>query len=252
MYKTVRWELRRAWRSFKFPGFIILVLFFALLDPPVIKYMEKLIARFGGGIKLELPPATAQLALMQFFQDLSQLCGFVLILLMAGSIATERKNGLTEWYLAQPLERSRYLLSKWLTGSIITLLGVLGPGLLSFLYTWTLFGSFPLFSAIRALAGTAVFLLLLMSATFLGSVLFSTSGAGLIGFVLGYGGYLFSAPARALGVYKFLPQSLPGSVAEILAGTYSLGDYFAGIGSCLALSGLFLWLAVLSFKRVDL
>ena len=51
MSRLARWELKQAWRSFRIPGFWLLLLFFALMDPPVIKYMEQIVARFGGGFK---------------------------------------------------------------------------------------------------------------------------------------------------------------------------------------------------------
>ena len=252
MHKTIRWEIKAAWRSFRIPGFWLLLLFFALLDPPMIKYMETIITRFGGGVKIQVPPPTAQLAFVQFLQDLSQISSLVLILLVAGSVAAEKKSGLACWYLAQPLSRGQYLISKWLAHFILLQGGVLGAGIISYLYTWTLLGTFPFGRALLALVGSFAFLLFLMSATYLGSALFSTAGAGVFGIVLGYGGYLFSGPAKALGVYRFFPQSLPGSMAAIVAGTYPSAELYPAIIACIVLSGVFLGLACVFFQRMEL
>jgi len=252
MRKAIVWEIKRGWRSFQLPGFLLVLLFFALLDPPMIKYMETIIARFGGGIKMELPPPTAQLAFLQFLQDLAQLGGLVIILLVAGSVAGEKKSGLTCWYLAQPIERGHYLLCRWLTYFLLILAGVMGAGLLSYLYACSLLGVFPLTNALGALAGSVAYLLVLMSSTFLGSVLFSQAGAGVFGFALGYGGYLFLAPAKALGVAHFFPHSLPGACAAIVAGTYPKTELYLGIASSLVLAGVLLWLAVYFFQRMEL
>ena len=250
MSRLARWELKQAWRSFRIPGFWLLLLFFALMDPPVIKYMEQIVARFGGGIQIQMPQPTPRLAMTQFLQDLTQIAGFVLVLLAAGSLANER--GLANWYLAQPVKRAEYLLGKWLALVSMIVVGGLVSGLLCFLYSWSLLGSFSFGLALKAIVGTIAFLLYLASASLLGSALFPFAGAGTFGFLVGFGGFLLSAPAQALGIYQYFPQSAAAYVADILAGTYPVRDYLWGIFSCLVLAGIFVVLAVYFFDRREL
>lgn len=246
------WEFKRGWRSFRFPGFLLLLLFFALMDPPVIKYMEPIVSRFGGGVKIQLPPPTARLAFMQFLQDLAQLCGFGVILLVAGSVASEKKSGLAAWYLLQPVGRTGYLLDRFFAYGSVIVGGAFGAGLLSYLYACTLLEPFPLLEALGALAATCAFLLFLGSCAFFGSLLFSSGGAAFFGFAVGFGGFLFLSPAKALGFAHFLPQNLPGVCPLILAGTYPEGDLILGIIFALLWSGLLLGLGLYLFSRMEL
>jgi ABC-2 type transport system permease protein len=222
------------------------------MDPPMIKYMEQIVSRFGGGVKIQLPPPTSQLAMVQFLQDLTQLAGFAVVLLAAGSVAGEKKSGLASWYLAQPLSRARYLGEKWLAYAAMITLGVAGSGAVAYFYCWSLLGPLPASGAWRAALGVAAFLLFILSATLLGSALFSFAGAGIVGFLLGYGGYALKAPAQAAGLYRFFPQSLPGSAADILAGVYPAADFYWGLFSCLLLTGLLFWLTALRFGALEL
>lgn len=215
----LRKESRQLWRSFQLPAFLLIVLFFALLDPLTARYQNELWRRFAQGIEITLPPPTAAQALSDFIGDAASIGLFVLILITMGTIAQERESGVTEWLLTRPVSRRAYVLAKALVlGLGITATVALTMGVAS-LYTWSLFGSLP---TLRQLlwAGLGLLLHLLLGAaitlTASASMRSAWAAAG-IGFLFWAINGTSYALLHASTAARFLPYAVAGRAAEVLA-----------------------------------
>ena len=102
-------ELRSNWRSFRYPAFLLVVTFFAILDPLMLKYMNEILANFATGIEIIAPDPTPEDAFLSYLSDVSQIGILVLIFMAMGSVAREKETGVTGWLLSKPISRWKSL-----------------------------------------------------------------------------------------------------------------------------------------------
>lgn len=136
-------EFREGWRSFRFPGLLLLALFFALLEPPSHKYMDVILGMFAEGVTITLPPPTPELAFMAFAGDLYSIVIIAAIVVTMGMVAREQHNGLTEWFLTRPVSRGAYIYAKFAYLVVTTLAIVAVSAAVCAFYTYTLIGPLP-------------------------------------------------------------------------------------------------------------
>lgn len=249
MNPSIRRELTVAFRSFRLPGLAVVFLFFALLDPPVIKYMDRLIEMIGGteGLEITMPPPSPAMALAQFIGDLSGIGVLVLVFLLMGIVASEKATGVTEWVLTRPVTRREYLISKvlvWGTGIVVC---TLAAGVVAWAYTWSLLGHVGFLSAGAAFVAVAVYALFISAATFAGSVaLNSQLAAGLVGVGAVAAGVLIKPIGTALGLRRYLPYSLPDMANRAIGGAIAPLEIAPAVACSLVVSFLLL---VYAFRR---
>lgn len=255
MNASIRRELTVAFRSFRLPGFAMVLLFFAVLDPPIIKYMDKLIEQVGGAgdIQIIMPPPTPAMALTQFFTDVSGIGAFVLVLLLMGAVASERATGVTEWVLTRPVTRREYLDAKVWVWSIGVIACTLGAGLIAWLYTWSLLGPISFRAIAAALVALVSYVLFVTAITFTGSVVLKSQlAAGFVGIGGMFAGVLIKPISSRLGIGKYLPYSLPDLATRALEGATSIVDAVPAVVCALAVSALLLVYAYRRFANMQL
>lgn len=249
MNPSIRREITVALRSFRLPGFAVVLLFFALLDPPIVKYMDRLMELAGaaGEIQIIMPPPTPAMALTQFLGDASGIAVIVLIFLLMGIAAGEKATGVTEWVLTRPVTRSEYLTAKIVVWGVGIVVCTLGAGVITSLYTWSLLGSVGLPVVAAALAAITAYALFAAAATFVGSVVLNSQlAAGFTGVGVLFAGVLIKPLGSVLHIRRYLPHSLPELANQAVAGAISPAEVIPGIVCALAISFL---LAVFAYRR---
>ncbi len=249
MNPSIRREITVALRSFRLPGFAVVLLFFALLDPPIVKYMDRLMELAGaaGEIQIIMPPPTPAMALTQFLGDVSGIAVIVLIFLLMGIVAGEKATGVTEWVLTRPVTRSEYLTAKIVVWGVGIVVCTLGAGVITSLYTWSLLGSVGLPVVAAALAAITAYALFAAAATFVGSVVLNSQlAAGFTGVGVLFAGVLIKPLGSVLHIRRYLPHSLPELANQAVAGAISPAEVIPGIVCALAISFL---LAVFAYRR---
>jgi ABC-2 type transport system permease protein len=218
-------ELRSNWRSFRYPAFLLVVTFFAILDPLMLKYMNEIIANFATGIEIIVPDPTPEDAYFSYLSDVSQIGILVLIFMAMGSVAREKETGVTGWLLSKPIGRWNYLLAKLvvLYGFIIT--GLFACSSLAYLYTMSLIGRAPLVESVMATICLILFTLFIATIVFtLSTLLKSPLQAGglslLIFFLSGIMNVLIASSEAA----KFYPNTLLSQMKPLLDGTAAPAD----------------------------
>lgn len=175
-------EIRQWIRSFQWPAFTLILLFFAISDPVMTRYQDQLLKHFIGSTGTEmvalLPAPTAKQAIIQFMGDAAGLGAFVLILVSMGIIAQEREAGITEWILTRPVPKCTYVWAKSLTltlGVTVALAVTVG---VAYAYTWSLFSTLPSgWSLVWVTLGLLLRLLWVAAIVLLTSTLFRSSWA---------------------------------------------------------------------------
>jgi ABC-2 type transport system permease protein len=105
-------EIALTWRRYVLP---VLVLLLAVLSPVLARVTPELlrsVASNDPGVVIQLPDPTATDAIRQWAQSISQIVSFAVIILAAGLVSNDIKEGTAQLALAKPLSRSAFLLAK--------------------------------------------------------------------------------------------------------------------------------------------
>ncbi|MHB1126801.1 MAG: ABC transporter permease subunit [Bacillota bacterium] len=211
-------EFREGWRCFRFPGVLLLAVFFALMEPPSQKYMDTILRMFAEGVVLNLPKATPQAAFIKFGEDLFSMVLIAAIIVTMGIVAREKHNGLTEWFLTRPVSRNAYIFSKSVYLVITTFIVVTISSLVCALYTYTLLGPLSIigvFYAIILLTTQMLMpLMITLSISAITGVAGAAAGAGIVSlFAMSTLGWLVSNKYT-----DWLPFQLKNHLPQVLTG----------------------------------
>ncbi|MCL2783814.1 MAG: hypothetical protein FWD80_07615, partial [Propionibacteriaceae bacterium] len=203
-------ELLESLRTYRL--WIMLVVFLALgiLSPLTAKLLPALLngADMGDGVILHMPDPTAMDAWTQFFKNVSQLGGLVLVIVFCGITATEFSRGTLINILTKGVARSTVVLAKFAVAALIWTLSyavTLGTTLSYVAYFWGLDGMhYTLLAFISPwLFGLLMLALLILGGILVGNIYGALLAAGGVVIVLNIIGI---APKTA----KYNPVSLAG------------------------------------------
>ncbi len=249
LIKEFKWN----WRSFRYPAFLLIVLFFALLDPLMMKYMNEIIGYFAEGLEITMPDPTPQDAFVSYLSDVAQIGLFVLIFMIMGSVAREKESGVTGWMLSKPISRWQYLAAKLIVHYAVITAGLLACSALAYLYTMSLLGAIPLADALLGTLALITYTLFIATITFaLSTVLKSPLQAGGLSlgifFLTGILNLFISKSALA----DFYPNTLLAQLKPIVDGTAGFTDIAGALSVTLALIAILIALSGTRFTRMEL
>ncbi len=246
-------ELRANWRSFRYPAFILVLFFFAILDPLMLKYMNEIVGYFATGIEMIIPDPTPEEAFLSYLSDVSQIGIVVLIFMSMGIVAREKETGVAGWLLSKPISRRQYLASKLVALYALVIISIFASSTFAYLYTTSLLGQAPLGAAALATTCLATFTLLIATLNFTLSTLLKTPlQAGgltlLIFFISGILNMLVSGSAAA----EYYPNTLLAYMKPLLEGTLDASALLVPLTVTLVISVLLITAAGTCFTRMEL
>jgi len=246
-------ELKSNWRSFRYPAFLLIILFFALLDPLMLKYMNEILEQFAMGIEIIMPDPTPQDAFLSYLSDVSQIGIVVLIFATMGLVAREKETGVTGWLLSKPVSRWQYLFAKLLSLYGLVIVGIFTGSALAYLYTTSLIGQPPLAGSVMATLNLVIFTLFMATLTYaLSTVLKSPLQAGgitlLIFFISGMVNMIINRSVAA----KFYPNSLLTLMKPLLDGTVNNTESTGPLTITIILIVLLILFSGTWFSRLEL
>ena len=206
-------EIVRTWRIWVLPGIVLL---FALTGPLLARFTPELVGALVGNSLggLHVPPPTYSDSYLQWTKNLTQIVLVALIIVYGGLVSGEVSSGTAVLVLTKPLSRSALIAVKAIVQSLFVCAVVTLGALVTWGFTWAIFGqspAAPLWSATAAFLVLGVLFVCLM--TLLSAVIGSTAGAAGVGL----GAYVVLAIAaiwKPLGEYS--PAALttqPGALA---------------------------------------
>lgn len=241
-------EFREGWRSFRIPGLLLLAAFFALMDPPMLKYMDKILARFAQGMVLELPPVTPEAAFTQFVGDITGIFAIAAVLTTMGLAAKELNSGVAAWLLSRPVSRDSYLIAKLVFVLSANAGIIMATGTVCSLYIYTLIGALDVVGVALALIALVTYVLLPVTATLIVSALSGRAWmAAFTGLAVLLGGDLLGWLAGLAEVY-WTPFSIKRQVSAAVAG---VADHTYWLSLLLAwlLIVLLTWSGTCAFRK---
>jgi ABC-2 type transport system permease protein len=185
MFKTlISKEILESLRTWRLVILLAVFLLNGLVSPMLAKYTPQLL----GSIP-DMPPGFAEMfseasmqdAIVQYVKNIAQFGVLLVIILNMGLVAGEKERGTAAMLISKPVQRGMVLLSKWLTGLGIILLGLILAGLGGWIYTTVLFESPSIldFAVLNLLL--AVFFTVYLSVTLLASTLARSQSMAAVG-----------------------------------------------------------------------
>lgn len=185
MLKTlISKEVLEATRTWRLVILVAVFLLSGLISPVLAKYTPQLV----GSIP-DMPPEFAEMfpeasmqdAIVQYVKNIAQFGVLLVIILNMGLVAGEKERGTAAMLVSKPVRRSTVLLSKWLTGLGIILIGLILAGLGGWIYTAVLFDgpSIREFTVLNLLL--AVFFTVYLSITILTSTVARSQSMAAVG-----------------------------------------------------------------------
>ncbi len=242
-------ELKRSYKVIIVP-FAFAIIMVTL--PITMKLLPTLIQQdLPEGAVISVPESSAADIVSGIYANFEQLGLIVLILVMMGTVASEREKGSAALILSKPIGRSGYILAKWTAYALLSTVSFLfGMGLTVY-YTRILFDGKMEWAAIAE--GTLLYLVLILLCVTL-TLLFSSimKSAVLAGF-LSYAVYL---ALTKLGKYlpdsleKYTPTAFTEAAGNIIIGKE--GHIMAPLLILLAVIVLKIILTILLFKKEEI
>ncbi|WP_188456824.1 ABC transporter permease [Virgibacillus oceani] len=172
-------ELLENWRNYKWIWVPLAIVLIASMDPITSYYLPQIMEAVGGmpeGASFELPDFQPSDVVMMSISQISSLGVLIIVLMSMGTIAGERKSGVSELILVKPVSYNNYITAKW-AGLLVLVWASLFLGMLSsWYYVNILFGVLSFISILKVVFFYGLWLSLVATVSIFYNTLFKTPG----------------------------------------------------------------------------
>src|SRR5690625_985711 len=172
-------ELLENWRNYKWLWVPIVITILTIMDPITNYFLPEIIESVGNlpeGAIIELPTPTTNEAVMMGLEQLGTLGILIIVLIAMGTIANERKSGVTELILTKPVRYTYYISAKWVSWNLL----VWGSLLIAFFINWyyiqILYGDVSISLMLKIVFFYGLWLSFVMTVTIFYNTLFTSQG----------------------------------------------------------------------------
>ncbi|HLR61429.1 MAG TPA: ABC transporter permease subunit [Lentibacillus sp.] len=172
-------ELIENMRNVKWIWVPLIMILIAIMDPLTNYYLPQIIEATGGmpeGAKIQLPDYQPSDVVMMSLGQFNTIGVLIIALISMGTIAGERKNGVSELILVKPVSYLNYITAKWASFVLLTLVSFSMGMLASWYYINLLFGELSLVALLHILFFYGLWLMLVVSLSIFYNTLFKTPG----------------------------------------------------------------------------
>ena len=243
-------EIKEILRAPRYITLFILFVAFGILSPATAKFMNEIFVLFAVDIPIVLPDPHYLDAWEQIFKNTNTLLIIVYMIMLSGSIVSEKIKGSILLVLSKNVSRSNFVLSKVFAGYLVFFVCFTASLLIGMLYTQILFQE-VWFSG----AGYAILLSYLMGLTFTAIAIFvsivskSSTIAALLGFV---GFTVLSIFTVIPQLFKFNPLGATELISGIMHQTVETVDIWINVGAMVVFFGALVGFGIYLFKRQEL
>jgi len=209
-------EFVSTWRVWVLGGFLM---FFAIASPILAKMTPEILASVGAGqpgVVITIPDPTWRDSYLQWIKNLSQMGTMIVIVIAAGSVASELASGTAQLVLSKPVSRPGFVLAKYVALAGFVVIATAVATALVQAETFVVFGSAPaaeLWKASAAWLGSA---LLLSAVALLASTVLPTLAAVGVSVVV-----FLLLPVLSMwpDAARYSPAGLLGAPGDLIMGT---------------------------------
>ncbi|MCM3704943.1 MULTISPECIES: ABC transporter permease subunit [Cytobacillus] len=177
-------EMLEMARNFKWIWVPLTFVLIAVKEPLVLYYLPQIIDSLGGlpeGAVIELPVPSAGEALAASLSQFNTLGVLIIVLITMGTIAGERKSGVTELILVKPVSYAGFVTAKWSSSMMLIWFSYFLGYFLSWYYVGILFEFIPFADFLQSFFVYGIWLTLIITIVILLNTFIKSSGA--VGFI---------------------------------------------------------------------
>ena len=234
-----RKEILEVTRTYRLWIMLAVFAVLGILSPGAAKLLPAILngVDMGGGVTLNLPEPTVIDSWTQFFKNISQMGGLVLVIVFAGLVATELSKGTLVNVLTKGAPRAAVLLAKFVVASA-TWVACFGVALcVTWAYNYYFWGATPLPHVGLALICLAVLGPLLIACMILGGLLTRSIVGSLVAVAVLVVG--LNVVNIAPGAARYNPISLATNSLSLMTGAKTPADLlpalWIGLGAIVAI-----------------
>lgn len=250
LFKYDLFYLRKTQKFIVFGGVFVL---FSILSPLTAKYIGEILGFFLPGEDLGslFPDATVWLAYEQYISDLYETIFFVVLFVSVSVFIRDKSKGLLPLVFSKPINRTYYIVSKYLSFLLLLASSILLGYLLFTYYTYFLFDEVFFWKGLAMMGMYFLYLALISSIALFFATIFKTY---LLAVLSTFGVYIVLSILSLFGeygIFQYLPGMLIQRIVGVLYEVNSTGDLVWTLITTTFITLLFLGFSILNIQKMD-
>ena len=254
MKKLLKYDFFYLRKTSKFIVFGAIFILFSIVSPLTAKYIEEILSFLlnGQDLGLPLPDPTVFTSYEQYLSDLYEIVFIVTIFVAVSIFIRDKTKNLLPLIFSKPINRTKYILSKYITFAILLLCSIIVGYLVFSYYTYFLFDE--VFFGI----GLIIMFLYWVDLLFVTSIaLFSATHfkSYLPAILITWGLYIVSSLFNLFGevkVIKHFPSMIKTNMIHLLYDIHTTSDIIWNVVVTILFIGLFLGLSIRKIRSQDI
>jgi ABC-2 type transport system permease protein len=253
MFKLLKYDFYHLRKTSKFIVFPIVIIIFAILSPITARYMNELLelALADSGINITLTDPVVLDSYIQYIGNLYETVLFVVLFVGVGFFIKDKTKGLLPLVLSKPINKTKYLMSKFISLNILIFASLLIGYFVFSYYTYFIFNEIDMLGMFLTTILFFVYIIYLLSISLFTATYFKSYLAAVS---VTFGIYIFTSMLTIfeISIFNYLPGVIANSSIDILVGVEVIGDVLLNVGVTLLLSAIFIYFSIRRFGKQDI
>lgn len=253
MFKLLKYDFYHLRKTSKFIIFPVVIVMFAILSPVTARYMNQILdlALGDSGIDIALNDPVALDSYVQYMGNLYETILFVILFVGVGFFIKDKTKGLLPLVLSKPINKTKYILSKYISLSIVILVSLLMGYLVFSYYTYFIFNEIDMLGMLLTTLLFFIYVLYILSICLFTTTHFKSYLASVS---VTFGIYIFTSMLTIfeISVFKYLPGVISNNSINILTEQEVVSDVLINVVVTLLLSVVFIYFSIRKFNKQDI
>jgi len=253
MFKLLKYDFYHLRKTSKFIVFPIVIIIFAILSPITARYMNELLklALSDSGIDITLTDPVVFDSYIQYIGNLYETVLFVVLFVGVGFFIKDKTKGLLPLILSKPINKIKYIISKYLSLSILILVSLLMGYLVFSYYTYFIFKEVDMIGMFLTTLLFFIYVLYILSISLFSATYFKSYLAAVS---VTFGIYVFTSMLTffKVSIFNYLPGVIVNSSIDILIGEEVIGDVLLNVVVTLLISTIFIYFSIIKFSKQNI
>lgn len=253
MFKLLKYDFYHLRKTSKFIIFPVVIVMFAILSPVTARYMNQILdlALGDSGIDIALNDPVALDSYVQYMGNLYETILFVILFVGVGFFIKDKTKGLLPLVLSKPINKTKYILSKYISLSIVILVSLLMGYLVFSYYTYFIFNEIDMLGMLLTTLLFFIYVLYILSICLFTTTHFKSYLASVS---VTFGIYIFTSMLTIfeISVFRYLPGVISNNSINILTEQEVVSDVLINVVVTLLLSVVFIYFSIRKFNKQDI
>lgn len=253
MRKLFKYDFVYLWKTQKFIVFGAIFVLFSILSPLTAKYIGEILGFFlpGEDLGTLFPEPTVWSAYEKYISDLYETIFFVVLFVSVSVFIRDKSKGLLVLIFSKPINRTQYLVSKYVSFLLLLASSILLGYLLFTYYTYFLFDEVFFWKGLAMMGLYFLYLAMISSVALFFATIFKTY---LLAVLSTFGVFIVVSILTFFGDYgmfQYFPGMLIQRIVGILYEVNTTGELVGTIATTIGVTLLFLGFGIYNIRTMD-